>query len=69
MSEQTFRLVKRMTDRLPRVVRGLHPIRKEKTAAEKKALGKRLKGEKADDMADRMKQAEAGKAKKKKKKP
>jgi len=56
-----------MKDRLPRVVRGLHPIRKEKAAAEKKALAKRLKGEPVDGIASRMKQAEAGKAKKKKK--
>ena len=58
-----------MKDRLPRVVRGLHPIRKEKAAAEKKALAKRLNGEPVDGMASRMKQAEAGKVKKKKKKP
>ena len=57
-----------MKDRLPRVVRGTHPIKREKAAAEKAALAKRLKGEPADDRASRMKEVEAGKAKKKKKK-
>ena len=51
---------------LPKVVRGTHPIHKEKVRAEKKALGKRLKGEKPDDAAERLKKAEAGKAGKKK---
>ena len=52
---------------MPRVVRGTHPIHKEKVRAEKKALAKRLKGEKPDDAAERLKKAEAGKAGKKKK--
>ena len=56
-----------MKDRLPRVVRGTHPIKREKAAAEKAALAKRLKGEPADDRASRMKEVEAGKPKKKKK--
>ena len=55
-----------MLVRLPKVVKGAHPIREEKAAAEKKALAKRLKGEKADDAAERLKQAAAGKAGKKK---
>ena len=54
-----------MLARLPKVVKGAHPIRKEKAAAEKKALARRLKGEKADDAADRLKRAAAGKAGKK----
>jgi len=57
-----------MKDRLPRVVRGTHPLKREKAAAEKAALAKRLKGEPVDQMASRMKEVEAGKAKKKKKK-
>jgi len=52
---------------MPTVVKGEHPIRKEKAAAEKRALAKRLKGEKADDAADKMKRAETGKAGKTKK--
>ena len=56
-----------MKDRLPRVVRGPHPIKREKAAAEKAALAKRLKGEPADDRASRMKEVEAGTTKKKKK--
>ena len=55
-----------MLAHLPRVVKGTHPIRKEKAKAEKKALAKRLKGEKPDDAAERLKKAEAGKAGKKK---
>ena len=47
---------------LPVVVKGEHPIRKEKAAAEKRALGKRLKGQKADDAADKMIRAEKGNA-------
>jgi len=46
--------------RMPAVVKGEHPIRKEKAAAEKRALGKRLKGQKADDAADKMIRAETG---------
>ena len=56
-----------MLAHLPKVAKGAHPIRKEKAAAEKKALAKRLKGQRPDDAADRLKQAEAGKAKRKKK--
>ena len=56
-----------MLARLPKLVKGAHPIRKEKAGAEKKALAKRLKGQRPDDAADRLKQAEAGKAKRKKK--
>jgi len=48
--------------RLPTVVKGEHPIRKEKAAAEKRALAKRVKGKKADDAADKMGRAERGKA-------
>ena len=48
--------------RLPTVVKGEHPIRKEKAAAEKRALAKRLKGQKADAAADKMERAERGKA-------
>jgi len=68
MSEQTFPQVNRMKDRLPRVVRGTHPLKREKAAAEKAALAKRLKREPVDEMATRMKEVEAGKPKKKKKK-
>jgi len=46
--------------RLPTVVKGEHPIRKEKAAAERRALAKRLKGEKADYAADKMERAERG---------
>ena len=56
-----------MLAHFPKVAKGAHPIRKEKAAAEKKALAKRLKGQRPDDAADRLKQAEAGKAKRKKK--
>ena len=55
-----------MLAHLPRVVKGNHPIRKEKAQAEKKALAARIKGQKPDDAAERLKKAEAGKAGKKK---
>ena len=55
-----------MLARLPKVVKGAHPIRKEKAAAEKKALAKRLKGQNPDNVVERLKRAEAGKAGKKK---
>ena len=48
--------------RLPAVVKGPHPIRKEKAAAEKRALAKRLKGEIADDASYKMERAEKGHA-------
>ena len=48
--------------RQPTVVKGEHPIRKEKAAAEKRALAKRLKGQRADAAADKMGRAERGKA-------
>ena len=51
-----------MLDRVPKVVRGTHPIKHERAAAEKRALAKRLQGQRADDAADRLKHAEAGKA-------
>ena len=55
-----------MQSRLPKVVKGAHPIREEKAAAEKRALARRLKGEKPDDAAERLKRAAAGRAGKKK---
>ena len=57
-----------MLSHLPRVVKGTHPIRKERAKVEKKALAARIKGQKPDDTAERLKKAEAGKAGKKKKK-
>jgi len=55
-----------MLAHLPRVVKGTHPIRKEKAQAEKKALAARIKGQKPDDAANKFRRAEAGKAGKKK---
>ena len=55
-----------MQSRLPKVVKGAHPIRKEKAAAEKRALARRLKGENPDDASERLKRAADGKAGKKK---
>ena len=55
-----------MLAHMPSVVKGTHPIRKEKVRAEKRALAKRLKGERPDDAADKFRRAEAGKAGKKK---
>jgi len=57
-----------MLAHLPKVAKGAHSIRQEKARAEKKALAKRLKGEKADDAADKLKRAAAGKAGRKGKK-
>ena len=51
-----------MLAHLPRVVKGAHPIRKEKMRAERKALAKRLKGERPDDAADKFRRAEVGRA-------
>ena len=56
-----------MQAHVPKVMKGTHPIAKEKARVERRALAKRLKGQRPDDAADRLKQAEAGKAKRKKK--